>query len=59
MAGVAPGEVLDHAIPLLEDREEQAGRPTAYVCEGYACRAPVNDPDALTELLQTRIGYRS
>ena len=59
MAGVAPGEVLDHAIPLLEDREGQDGRPTAYVCEGYACRAPVNDSDALTEQLRTRTGYRS
>ena len=54
MAGAAPGEVLHHAIPLLEDREEQDGRPTAYVCEGYACRAPVNDADALTEQLRTR-----
>ena len=56
MAGVAPGEVLDHALPLLEDREAKDGKPTAYLCEGYACREPVNNAEALTELLKTHTG---
>ena len=39
------------AIPLLEDRVLVDGRPTAYVCRGFACRLPVTDPDALRDQL--------
>jgi uncharacterized protein YyaL (SSP411 family) len=39
------------AIPLLEARVQVNGRPTAYVCRGFACRLPVTDPDALREQL--------
>ncbi len=35
------------AVPLLRDRPRIDGRPTAYVCRGFACRLPVIDPDAL------------
>jgi uncharacterized protein YyaL (SSP411 family) len=44
-AVVAWGE--PYASPLWEARE--AGR--AYVCEGYVCRAPVDDPTALDAAL--------
>ena len=27
------------------------GKPAAYVCENFACRAPVTDPEAIKELL--------
>jgi len=46
LAGGAPGEVA-----LLEGREPIGGKPTAYVCEGFACKAPVTEPEALEELL--------
>jgi uncharacterized protein YyaL (SSP411 family) len=36
--------------PLLEGRVNVAA-PTAYVCEGYACRLPVTTPDQLAEQL--------
>jgi uncharacterized protein YyaL (SSP411 family) len=38
-------------IPLLQDRPLRDGRPTAYVCEGYVCQAPVTDPSALAAQL--------
>jgi hypothetical protein len=32
-------------IPILDGRKLLEGRPTAYVCRGYACRLPVTEPD--------------
>jgi uncharacterized protein YyaL (SSP411 family) len=54
-AGYAPGRVVASsvlectasAIPLLHDRPRIGGRPTAYVCRGFACRTPVTDASAL------------
>ena len=50
---VAGGSGADDgaAIPLLQDRPLRDGRPTAYVCEGYVCQAPVTTPEALVEQL--------
>ena len=39
------------AVPLLHDRAALGGRPTAYVCHGFACRLPVTETDALEALL--------
>jgi uncharacterized protein YyaL (SSP411 family) len=43
-----PGE---SAVPLLEARFQLDGRPTAFVCRNFACRQPVNEPEALEALL--------
>jgi uncharacterized protein YyaL (SSP411 family) len=39
------------AVPLVADRTALDGRPTAYVCERFACRRPVTEPEELAALL--------
>ena len=39
------------AVPLLQARFMLDGRPTAFVCRNFACRQPVNEPEALAALL--------
>jgi len=38
-------------LPLLDGRTTAEGRPAAYVCSGYACRAPVVDARSLATAL--------
>jgi uncharacterized protein YyaL (SSP411 family) len=46
LVGRAPWDVVP-GVPVLEGREALDGHPTAYLCQGYACRLPVHDPEAL------------
>ena len=52
-----PGVGAD-LTPLLADRTTVDGRATAYVCERFACRLPVTDPDALRAQLDTAAAAR-
>ncbi|HVL50308.1 MAG TPA: thioredoxin domain-containing protein, partial [Actinomycetota bacterium] len=47
VAGSPPG--IDS--PLLEDKVAIGGRPTAFVCEHFACKAPTSDPKVLADQL--------
>jgi uncharacterized protein YyaL (SSP411 family) len=51
LAVAAPEQAARIAGPLLEGRTRQGGRATAYLCERYACQAPVTEPERLATLL--------
>ena len=56
-ASTSPGLVIAHGEPgspgqpLLEARPLVGGEPTAYVCRGFVCDAPVTDVEALASAL--------
>jgi uncharacterized protein YyaL (SSP411 family) len=43
----------EHGLPLLESRGMIDGKPTAYVCQNYACQLPVTTPEELAKQLET------
>ncbi len=40
------------AAPILQGKKKIEGKPTAYVCIGPQCSAPIGDPDELGKLLR-------
>jgi uncharacterized protein YyaL (SSP411 family) len=48
---LAGGAAGSGTPPLLADRPLVDGKPTAYVCESFACQAPVTTPTHLAALL--------
>lgn len=51
---VAWGELGDEDQPLLRDRPLIDDRPTAYVCRGFVCDAPVTGVAELAESVRAR-----
>jgi uncharacterized protein len=51
--GGAGQEYLASKVEFLETTKQINGKPTAYVCENYTCRLPVNDVETLRELLES------
>jgi hypothetical protein len=45
---------LEEKLEALRGMKPKAGKPAAYVCENFSCKAPVTDAKALGELLRLR-----
>ena len=51
VAGAAGPDAPPELAPLLESRQPSDGKATAWVCQNFACRAPVSDPAELSAAL--------
>jgi uncharacterized protein YyaL (SSP411 family) len=57
LAVAAPGDSeAAELVPLLRERPQLDGRATAYVCEHFACKLPVNEPAELAAQLAAGAG---
>jgi hypothetical protein len=45
------GRQLEQMVPYIRDQKPVDGRATAYVCENFACKAPIVDKDELLKAL--------
>ncbi len=48
------GQDIYEIAPFIKEQKEIDNKPTAYVCEGFACNMPVTDKEKLIKLLKDR-----
>ncbi|MEP7354370.1 MAG: thioredoxin domain-containing protein [Acidobacteriota bacterium] len=63
MMGAIHGDFLPNAVVMLGNHAPQVmpaidDKPTAYVCENFACQLPVTEVEALEELLDKLAGAK-
>jgi uncharacterized protein YyaL (SSP411 family) len=50
-----PNDPAPAELPLFEGRVMVDGKPAAYVCRDYACKAPITDPAKLSVELSSQV----
>jgi uncharacterized protein YyaL (SSP411 family) len=40
---------VDETLPFLKEYKPINNKPTAYICENFSCKPPINDPSQLVE----------
>lgn len=45
-------DVIHSIIPYLADYGMRDDRPTAYICQNYACELPTNEPQKMMEIIE-------
>jgi len=48
-------QFLEERLPFIRTVQKIDGRATAYVCEGFTCKMPVNTPEALALVLDGKV----
>lgn len=47
------GDRVREMIPLVQEKVQLGGKPTAYVCENFSCQSPTNEVGELQDKLQS------
>ncbi len=50
--GAQGQKTLASYVPFIDSVRMIDGKPTAYICENYACQLPTSDPQTMVKLLQ-------
>jgi len=45
------GSTIEQIAPFIKGRTSIDGKATAYVCENYACKTPINEIDEINKML--------
>jgi uncharacterized protein YyaL (SSP411 family) len=48
------GAAIETVAPFVASQKEMEGKATAYICEDFVCKEPINNPEALKRVLAGR-----